>query len=157
MMGPGIRYHNVIFVETDADGGGRVLQVEGGIRNADVMTFNEKAGRKPEESRSFVRRHFLGQLQTSDYGSIVRLLETVVPPPRQRNFNTITKTTEQYKPDGTFYGPQEPRPPYMKCTEWTLQRAIPALWQSGLLRAPGAESTGHPVAQPAAPQNQPSP
>ena len=150
-MPSGTRYHNVIFVETDSDSSGQILQVVGSIGDADGMEFNEKRGRKPEDSETYVRKHFLGRLQTSDYENVVRLLQTVTPPPRQRNFNTKSKATEQCKPDGTFYGAHEPRPPYMKCTEWTLQRAIPALWQSGLLH-----SAGQPIAQPDAPQTQQS-
>ena len=87
-MPSGTRYHNVIFVETDSDSSGQILQVVGSIGDADGMEFNEKRGRKPEDSETYVRKHFLGRLQTSDYENVVRLLQTVTPPPRQRNFNT---------------------------------------------------------------------
>jgi hypothetical protein len=33
----------------------------------------------------------------------------------------------QFKPDGTFYAPNEPREKMKKCTEWTEEQAIPAL------------------------------
>lgn len=134
MMGPGTRYHNVIFVATDPDGGGRILQVEGGIGETNGMRFREKPGKRPEESDTYVQKHYLGKIMASDYANVVQLLQTIPPPPRQRNFNKHTMATEQCKPDGTFYLPNEPRPPYMKCTEWTLLKALPALQQSGLLR-----------------------
>ncbi|KAF1939247.1 hypothetical protein EJ02DRAFT_457103 [Clathrospora elynae] len=51
-MGSETRYHNVIFVETESNGGGRILQVEGSIGDANGMTFSEKTGRKPEESET---------------------------------------------------------------------------------------------------------
>jgi hypothetical protein len=134
LMGPGIRYHNSIFVASGPAFGGRVLQVEGGIGDRSGMTFSEKAGGKPEDSGTFVRKHYLGKILKFDYERVVQLLQAIPPPLRQRNFNTVTMTTEQCRPDGTFYGRDEPRPPYTKCTEWTLQKAVPALQQSGLLR-----------------------
>ena len=39
----------------------------------------------------------------------------------------------QFKPDGTFYAPNEPREKMKKCTEWTEEQAIPALYASGVL------------------------
>ncbi|KAH9220779.1 hypothetical protein DL95DRAFT_266785, partial [Leptodontidium sp. 2 PMI_412] len=56
------------------------------------------------------------------------------PPPKQKHFNVETMRTEQMKPDGTFYQPDEYRPPTIKCTEWTENQAIPALYESGVLR-----------------------
>lgn len=91
MIGSETRYHNVIFVETDANGGGRILQVEGSIGDVDGMTFGEKAGRKPEESETYFRKHFLGQIQVSDYENIVRLLQTIPPPPPSEEFQLCYK------------------------------------------------------------------
>jgi hypothetical protein len=34
---------------------------------------------------------------------------------------------------GTFYAPNDPREKMKKCTEWTEEQAIPALYASGVL------------------------
>jgi hypothetical protein len=39
----------------------------------------------------------------------------------------------KFKPDGTFYAPNEPREKMKKCSEWTEEQAIPALYASGVL------------------------
>jgi hypothetical protein len=38
------RTHNAIFVETDEDGGGRILQVGGSLADTNGMYFEEKQG-----------------------------------------------------------------------------------------------------------------
>lgn len=134
MMGPGTRYHNAIFVATGLFKAGRFLQDEGAIGDRGGMIFTEKQGEDPEESDTYHQRYYVGKSLHSDYTRLVELLQAIPPPQRQRMFNPVSMTTEQCKPDGTFYSPGEPRPPYMKCTEWTLQKAIPTLQQSGLLK-----------------------
>ncbi|TVY39518.1 hypothetical protein LSUB1_G003956 [Lachnellula subtilissima] len=62
-----------------------------------------------------------------------KILAAQPPPPKQKHFNIATMKTEQMKPDGTFYEPGEDRPPMIKCTEWTVNQAIPALYASGVL------------------------
>jgi hypothetical protein len=134
LMPPGKRYHNAIVIETEANGSGRVIQVIGAIGQSGGMTFESKRGRKPDESDSFHRQHYLGTITTGYLDSVIKFIQTrCPPPPQQRNFNTQTYKTEQCKPDGSFYQPGEPLPPYEKCTEWTLNKAIPALQQSGYL------------------------
>ncbi|KAH6704234.1 hypothetical protein BKA61DRAFT_636059 [Leptodontidium sp. MPI-SDFR-AT-0119] len=134
---PGIRYHTVIFIETDADGGGYIYHVTGDIASTDGMTYQCKKGRPPEQSDTFYRKTYLGQIRVSDLKEVGRLLQSVPPPPRQRIFITTTMKYEQCKPDGTLYGSHEERPPYSKCTEWTEQRAIPTLEQAGIIHKDG--------------------
>ncbi|KAF2475386.1 uncharacterized protein BDR25DRAFT_279425 [Lindgomyces ingoldianus] len=137
LMGPDIRYHNSLFIETFPNGGGRFLQVIGTISDATGMTFQESQGPRPDDLDTFHQKHLLGQIRASDSASVVRLLAGIDPPPRQRSFNYNTLAWEKCKPDGSSYGEEELRPPYMKCTEWMLQKAIPALQQSGILLAQG--------------------
>ncbi|KAF2107770.1 hypothetical protein BDV96DRAFT_294693 [Lophiotrema nucula] len=137
LMGPQTRFHNAIFVETEANGDGRVIQVGGDIVSASGMTFEEKLGKRPEEDESYQRKYFLGQIRASEYQNVVQLLRTVRPPPRQRTYNIQAQATVPCKPDGSLYGPGETPPPYRKCTEWTLQDAIPTLQSSGLLHPNG--------------------
>ncbi|OAL05635.1 hypothetical protein IQ06DRAFT_361798 [Phaeosphaeriaceae sp. SRC1lsM3a] len=117
LMGPETRYHNKIFVETKGDGSGCAIEVERSISDKDGMKFAEMEAPIPEDAETYVRKHYLGKILVSDYPKLVELLAAIPPPSRQRNFNTNTMATEHCKPDGTFYGPDEPRPPYEKCTE----------------------------------------
>ncbi|KAE9961244.1 hypothetical protein BLS_002915 [Venturia inaequalis] len=134
LMGPGTRYHNGIFVHTEPDvetekGGGQLFSVKGAIGDSIGMEFEQKPARWPEESSTFRAKHYIGQIRKSDYDTFRQLLASVPPPPRQRCFNTSTRGWEPCKPDGSFYAPYETPPPYMKCTEWVLLKAIPALQQ----------------------------
>ena len=129
------RYHTVLFVETDADGGGRIHHVTGDIASSSGLMYQSKSGRPPEQSDTFHQKFYLGLVRAADYPDVVeQLLQSLTPPPRQRRFNPSTMAWEQCKPDGTPYGPHETRPPYRKCTEWTEQQAIPTLQQHGLIR-----------------------
>ncbi|PVH90570.1 hypothetical protein DM02DRAFT_475401, partial [Periconia macrospinosa] len=133
LMGPGPRAHNAIFVETDQDGGGQILQVTGAITEPNGMYFQEKKGKRPEESETYLRKHYLGQIQAAKYPNVIQLMQSVPAPPLQRDFDSKTLSWVPCKPDRSRYKPGETIPPYMKCTEWTLQRAIPALEHSRLL------------------------
>ncbi|CZT52776.1 uncharacterized protein RSE6_14145 [Rhynchosporium secalis] len=115
---PGPRYHNVIFVETQKDGSGIVPHVTGDITSG--MVYATKQVRSKDDDR---RRRILSMPKSFS-----------PPPPKQKHFNTRTMRTEQMKPDGSFYESGEPRPPMIKCTEWTEEQAIPALYNSGILR-----------------------
>lgn len=129
---PSPRYHNVIFVETGANGDGIIHHVTGDITSG--MSYASKKGRRPEESETFYAKDFLGTIQKSDYPhKMDNVLKAQPPPPKQKHFNIKTMKTEQIRPDGTFYAPGEPRPPMIKCTEWTMNQAIPALYDSGIL------------------------
>lgn len=128
-----MRYHTVIFVTTDNNGDGYIHNVNGDITTG--MTYQVKRDVKPENSPSFHRKDFLGLVQKSKYPSseVDRVCKSVPPPHGQKRFNTQTMRYGQIKPDGSFYDPEEPRPRYLKCTEWTENKAIPALFQAGVL------------------------
>ena len=131
---PGPRYHNVLFVETGADGSGTIHHVVGDMVQG--MTYQAKRGRRPEESASFYNKDFLGTVSASSYpGSVDAVLRAQPAPPRQKAFNVKTMRTEPVKADGTFYVSNEARPQLFKCTEWIEQRAIPSLRQAGVLEA----------------------
>lgn len=130
---PSPRYHNVIFVETGPDGSGIIHHVTGDITSG--MYYDTKRGRRPEESESFYAKEYLGVVKTSDYPHRVdQVLRAQPPLPKQKHFNVKTMKMEQIKPDGTFYAPGEPRRPMIKCTEWTVNQAIPALYASRILQ-----------------------
>lgn len=130
---PSPRYHNVIFVETDADGSGTVHHVTGDITSG--MVYATRIEGRPEDSEIFVQKDFIGTVESATYpAKIHAVLEALPPPPKQKRFNIKTMRTEQMKPDGSFYEPGEERPRMVKCTEWTVEQAIPALYASGILR-----------------------
>lgn len=132
MMGNETRYHNVLFVETQADGGGQNFHVTGDLISG--MKYENKSGQNPELSRTYHAKTYLGRIRYEDYPvRLDQVLQTVPPPHRQRAFNPKTMATEQIKPDGSFYEVNEEKPPYIKSTEWTEQRALPALYQHQLL------------------------
>lgn len=127
------RYHTVIFVETKADGSGIIHHVEGELVKG--MEYVAKSGQRPEVSQSFHNRELLGKILKSDYPDAMnRVCEAQPPPGPQKDYNPKTNRTEPIKPDGSFYKPGETRAPLIKCTEWTEQRAIPALKAAGILK-----------------------
>ncbi|KAI9672987.1 MAG: hypothetical protein M1817_003151 [Caeruleum heppii] len=83
---------------------------------------------------SGIIHHVTGDLVTGMSYEINQICRQQPPPPRQKSYNMKTHRTEQHKPEGGFYGPGEPRPPMIKCTEWTEIQAIPALYASGILQ-----------------------
>lgn len=132
MMGDETRYHNILFVETQADGGGQIFHVTGDLVSG--MRYESKSGRNPELSQTYHAKTYLGRIRVEDYPTRMdQVLQAVPPPHRQRAFNPTTMKTEQVKADGSFYDSDEQRPRYIKCTEWTEQRALPALYQHQLL------------------------
>ncbi|KAG4441584.1 hypothetical protein IFR05_002969 [Cadophora sp. M221] len=131
---PSPRYHTVIFVATSKDGSGIVHHVIGDITSG--MTYSTRDEGQPETSSTFFSKDFLGAISINDYPhEIDRVLRAQPPPPKQKHFHIDTMRMEQQKPDGTFYQPGEDRPPMIKCTEWIENQAIPALYESGVLRS----------------------
>ncbi|KFZ06722.1 hypothetical protein V501_07173 [Pseudogymnoascus sp. VKM F-4519 (FW-2642)] len=127
------RYHNVIFVEIEADGSGVVHHVTGDITSG--MVYATRREDRPEESEIFVRKEFIGTVESATYPEKINaVLEALPPPPKQKKFNIKTMRTEQMKADGSFYEPGEARPRMVKCTEWTVEQAIPALYASSVLQ-----------------------
>jgi len=130
---PQPRYHHVIFVETDKDGGGYIHHVTGDITSG--MSYQRKRAQHPGNSDSFHTMDFLGYIASSGYpGAVDDVLKSLTSPGRQKAFNPKTYKTEPIKDDGTFYSPGEPRKRLKKCTEWTLEQAIPALKANKLLQ-----------------------
>ena len=130
---PAPRYHHLIFVETKADGSGFAHQVLGDI--ASGMFYDAGRSERPEDAEMFIKKELLGTIDAADYPlRFDQVLVAQPPPPKQKHFNTKTMRTEQIKPDGTFYEPGEARPPMIKCTEWTVNQAIPALYAAGIVQ-----------------------
>lgn len=130
---PGTRYHTKIFVETSADGSGRIQHVTGDLVSG--MHYETKPGTRPEDAETFYRKDLIGTVLTSLYPAAVDEVCAAQPPPlRQKAFNVRTMRTEPCKPDGSFYGEGEQRPALFKCTEWIEQRAVPALRRGGVLQ-----------------------
>ncbi|OAA65295.1 hypothetical protein SPI_02082 [Niveomyces insectorum RCEF 264] len=149
----GIRYHTSIFVETGgaddhADGAGTgagrgvVFHVVGDVTAG--MTYETKHTDPPEETENFYAKTLLGHAAAGTFPTQWNLLLRGIPPPgKQKAFNPATMRTEPVKSWGrdgdwghsepAFYAPSEQRPPLFKCTEWTEQRALPALVAAGLL------------------------
>src|SRR5690348_5338802 len=120
LMGPSLRYHNVIFTCTSPSGSGRAVQVIGTISDRNGMTFDESASPPPEEIDGFHKKYVIGQIEPQDYNEMVELLRSIKPPPRQRVFDTEKLGWVKCKPDGSKYADGEEEVEYWKCTEWTV-------------------------------------
>lgn len=132
---PGARFHTTLFVRTGA-ADGTLHHVTGDITSARGMTYTPQTGRVPEHSRTFHSLTKLGVTPASKHSADwKRVLRSVPPPPQQKAFNTQTMKTEPFKTRNplTFYEPGEPRRPLVKCTEWVVERALPALRANGLI------------------------
>ncbi|KAJ6262876.1 hypothetical protein Dda_1433 [Drechslerella dactyloides] len=130
---PGPRFHNVIFVETNADGSGQIHHVTGDLVTG--MIYQVRSETRPEVSEGFHRKYLIGTISRSDYPDKVdEILKKIPAPPVQKSFNLATMRTEQHKSPGVFYAPGEPRPPMIKCTEWTIDQAIPALLEKEVIQ-----------------------
>lgn len=131
------RYHTVLFIETDPDGGGRTHHVTGDL--ASGMSYQSRADRPPEQDETFHARHYLGKVRTADYpASVEKILGGVEAPGKQRVFSAAKMAYVRCKADGTVYGDGEEVPELVKCTEWVEGRAIPAMIHAGLV-LPGTE------------------
>jgi hypothetical protein len=129
----GKRYHTILFVETESDSSGTIHHVIGDIVTG--MQYESRKEPAPESSAVFHSKEFLGRVLIANYpDDFQQVCLAQPPPPPQKKFNPKTYRTEQVEPDGTFYSPGEPRPPMIKCTEWTENQAIPALIASGFIR-----------------------
>ncbi|KAK6510187.1 hypothetical protein TWF481_004900 [Arthrobotrys musiformis] len=131
---PSPRYHNTIFIETWEDGykSGRTCHVIGDLVTG--MTYNTRIDQDPELDPMFFAKHFLGNVGVADYPDrLNEVLGRLPAPQKQKSFNPRTMRTEQHKSPGVFYEEGEQRPPMVKCTEWTVNQAIPALFEAGIL------------------------
>lgn len=114
-----------IFVETKDDKSGIIHHVVGDLVTG--MTYQKKSGLQPENSQTFHAKQLLGKVKASKAGQIDQICAQVPPPGKQKKFNPKTMKTEPVKANGDFYKAGESRPRLIKCTEWTVERAIPAL------------------------------
>ncbi|KAL8288115.1 hypothetical protein RB597_000278 [Gaeumannomyces tritici] len=145
---PGPRYHHVIFVETNAqDLSGVKFHVVGDITSSGGMTYESRAAAAPEVEYGEALRgkELLGHNTAADGGGggggferarWDALLRGLPTPPRQKAFNAATGRTELVKawvPGVVFYEPGEARRAPWKCTEWTNEHALPALWAAGFI------------------------
>ncbi|KYK56272.1 hypothetical protein DCS_08242 [Drechmeria coniospora] len=134
---PSPRFHTLIFVETNAQGPGTGTKhhVTGDIVKG--MYYESKPYHNPDKSESLHSKELIGHTNASNYPhDFDKILKAVPPPSKQKAFNHQSMRTEPVKSwePLTFYKPGEPRQPLVKCTEWTEQRAIPALGKYGLVQ-----------------------
>ncbi|KAJ5929211.1 hypothetical protein N7454_007059 [Penicillium verhagenii] len=133
---PSPRFHTAIFVETGADKSGIQWHVTGDVTSANGMIYTPQPRQSPEYSRSLHSLDKLGITPMSKHpADWDRVLRRIPAPPQQKAFNIKTMKTEPFKTLAplTFYEPGEPRRPLVKCTEWTLDLAIPALRANRLI------------------------
>ncbi|KAL3473237.1 hypothetical protein BJX99DRAFT_261547 [Aspergillus californicus] len=132
----GTRYHTGIFVMTDPEGKGRMYQVTGDITSPGGMEYTPQSEPTPEQCEAI---HSLDQIGVTPAATHPaewdRVLRGIPPPPQQKAFNVKTLKTEPFKTmvPLVFYEPGEVRRPLVKCTEWTMGLALPALRETGLL------------------------
>lgn len=114
---PSPRYHNTIFVETSlVDLSSRMHHVTGDITASQGMMYASRSSDRPENSRTFFDKEFLGYTLASTYpASFDNVLQNVTPPPQQKAFNVASMRTEPFKSLNplTFYAPGETRRPLM--------------------------------------------
>jgi hypothetical protein len=106
--------HQVVFVETDADGTGHIFHVIGNIQEG--MSYEHKPGMKPEDSVTFVIKEYIRTVSATNYARIESIVNDVDPPKKQ--FDGARRIN-----------PQEP---LRRCQEWTTE-AIQALRESDVL------------------------
>lgn len=103
LMGPDTRYHNILFIETQADGSGCAIQVIGTIADTTVMLFYENSCLAPEALEAFHQKHYFGQIWAEDYEVMMKLLEGLEKLPSQRVFDTMKLVYVKCKSDGSRY------------------------------------------------------
>ncbi|KAL2847054.1 hypothetical protein BJX68DRAFT_240171 [Aspergillus pseudodeflectus] len=133
---PGTRYHTGIFVVTSTHGSGVLHQVTGDVTSPGGMVYTPTSEPAPQESECFHSVEKLGVTPATRYpGDWEEVLRGIPPPPQQKAFNVRTMRTEPFKSREplVFYEPGEERKALVKCTEWTLERALPALRAKGLI------------------------
>ncbi|KAI9040403.1 uncharacterized protein KD926_008360 [Aspergillus affinis] len=133
---PGERQHTTIFVQTSEDGSGTIHQVTGDVTASDGMYYFPAPADDPTCSEDFRSSQKLGVTPTASHpDQWNQVLGSLPAPPQQKAFNLSTMRTEPFKTKDplTFYRPGEPRKPLVKCTEWTMESAIPTLESRGLL------------------------
>lgn len=122
---------------------GYIHEVTGDITSPQGMTYKTTPTQNPSATESFFSKEFLGHTDAATYlgGSWDRVLRNLPRPPQQKAFNRVTMRTEPFKSlePSVFYdsgveGEGEDRVKLWKCTEWTLELAVPALRGVGFIR-----------------------
>lgn len=105
------------------------------------MTYAKTRVQDPEITESFFSKELLGYTPAAAYsdGSWEPMLHNLPRPPQQKAFNPATMRTEPFKSLSSlvFYSPNEGvevRRRLWKCTEWTLELAVPALRGVGFIQ-----------------------
>ncbi|RDH32889.1 hypothetical protein BDQ94DRAFT_144124 [Aspergillus welwitschiae] len=136
---PSPRYHTAIFIETDpVTGSGTIHEVTGDITSPEGMYYESKLAPRPESVDNFFSRTLLGMTEAAHYpNSWDKVLRDIPAPPQQKAFNVKRMKTEPFKRLSPleFYEAGEERRPLVKCTEWVVDKAIPALRKAGLLQS----------------------
>lgn len=120
-----------IFVETNDDKSGITHQVVGDLVIG--MTCQKKSSLQPENSQTFYAKQLLGRVNASKADRIGQICVQVPAPGKQKRFNLKTMKTGPIKANGDFYKTGESRARLIKCTERTVERAIPALQAARVL------------------------
>lgn len=132
----GERQHTTIFVQTGEDGSGTIHQVTGDVTSSEGMYYFPAPTGDPTSLEDFHSSRKLGVTPASTHpAEWQQLLGNLPAPPQQKAFNMRTMRTEPFKTRDplTFYELGEPRRRLVKCTEWTMESAIPTLASRGLL------------------------
>ncbi|KAL5337400.1 hypothetical protein BJX70DRAFT_245621 [Aspergillus crustosus] len=130
---PGPRYHTTLLVITGPNCTGTIHHVTGDVTSAGGMRYTPRAHDAEETFHNFQK---LGVTPKARYPTEwENLLGSLPTPPQQKAFNVKTMRTEPFKTRDPlmFYEAREERKPLVKCTEWVVERAIPALRNGGLL------------------------
>lgn len=134
---PSPRYHTILFVETNERGphSGIKHHVTGDIVTG--MHYEPVIIDDPESDENLFSKELIGYTRALNYPkSWNDVLKLLPAPPKQKAFNCETMKTEPVRSWDplTFYGPQEPRRPLIKCTEWIENQAVPMLINAGFIQ-----------------------
>lgn len=132
-------YHTNLFIETSPDGSGMIHEVNGDISSANGMTYQDFLSPSPESIQLFYQRTLLGKINIFDMEEVREVLKNTPAPLRQRWFNPKSMKVEACRPDGTPYREGEEVPGFWKSTEWTNEKAIPALMARRLIKVVDGE------------------
>ncbi|KAE9364827.1 hypothetical protein N431DRAFT_489301 [Stipitochalara longipes BDJ] len=129
------RHHTVLFIPLSAStsSSGTVHHVIGDLVSG--MKYDSRPEPLPEDNDMFFSRELIGYVAKDDYpDKFEDVLRDVEARPKQRAFNVRTMRTEQIKSNGSFNEQGEERERMWNCTEWVEERAIPRLWDVGMLK-----------------------
>ena len=97
------------------------------------MSYQRKPDLQLEQEMTFHSKQLLGRVEEGIYSQLDEICAQQSAPPKQKKFNPKTMRTEPVNAHGEFYQPGEPRARLIKCTEWTVERAISALQATRIL------------------------